>query len=87
MLGEVDIFSSDEKPGLAVQDQEGLFKTSQPISCFFSGLEGKILQRLTCFRTQLQGTALLVLACMEKCAVSHHLSSLSFFFSPAKRGT
>lgn len=67
-MGEVDIFSSDEKLGPALQAQERLFKTSQPASCFFSGLEGKILQRLPCFRTQLQGTALLALACMEKSA-------------------
>lgn len=57
-MGEVDIFSSDEKLWLVSQTQEGLFKTSQPTSYFFSGLEGKILQRLPCFRTRLQGTAL-----------------------------
>lgn len=78
-MGEVDIFSSDEKLWLVSQAQEGLFETSQP-AYFFSGFEGKILQRLPCFRTRLQGTALLALACMEKSTISHHSLSLSLCF-------
>lgn len=79
-MGEVGIFSSDEKLWLVPQAQEGLFKISQPASYFFSGLEGKILQRLPCFRTRLQGTALLALAFMEKSTVSHRSLSLSWCF-------
>lgn len=89
-MGEVDIFSPDEKSGLALQARERLFKTSQPTSCFVSGLEGKILQRLPCFRTQLQGTALLALAFMEKSAeflvASLLFLSAFFFFCCDKKG-
>lgn len=79
-MGEADIFSSDEKLWLVSQAREGLCKTSQPASCFFSGFEGKILQRLPCFRTRLQGMALLALDCMEKSTISHHSLSLSLCF-------
>jgi len=72
-LGEAGIFSFHEKPGPVVWAQEGLFKTSQPTSCFLSNPVWKILQHMPGFRTKLQGTALLQLDCMAKSAVIHCL--------------